>query len=108
MGRPVIITGSGFTGATAVKFGATVATAFTVNSDSQVTATSPIGSAGTVDITVATANGTSATGAADHFTYAVASTPTVTAINPTGGPTAGATSVVITGTNFAAGATAVK
>ena len=50
-GTSVVITGTGFTGATAVKFGSTVASSYTVNSATQITATSPAGSAGTVDIT---------------------------------------------------------
>ena len=44
-------------------------------------ATSPAGSAATVDITVTTAGGTSATSSADRFTYVAASTPaTITAV----------------------------
>ena len=69
-GTSVAITGTGFTGATAVNFGSTAATSFTINSDTSITAVSPAGSAGTVDITVTTTGGTSATGSADQFTYA--------------------------------------
>ena len=104
-GTSVKLTGSGFTGATAVKFGPTAATTFTVSSDTQITVTSPAATAGTVDVTVTSGSGTSATSAADHFTYAA--TPTVTAIAPTSGTTAGATSVIVTGSGFT-GATAVK
>lgn len=68
-GTSVVITGTSFTAATAVKFGSTNATGFTVNSDTQITATSPAGSAGTVDVTVTTAGGTSATISADQFTF---------------------------------------
>jgi hypothetical protein len=68
-GTSVTIKGTNFTGATAVTFGPKAATAFTVNSAVQITATSPSGS-GTVDVTVTTGSGTSATSAADHFTYA--------------------------------------
>src|SRR6266852_3611526 len=58
---------------------------FTVNSDTKITATSPAGS-GTVDMTVTTPNGTSATGAADQFTYIL--TPTVVpSPTPTNTPT---------------------
>ena len=103
-GTSVTITGTGFTGATAVKFGATNATGYTVNSATQITATAPAGSAGTVNVTVTTAGGTSATGAANQFTYIPA--PTVTSISPTAGPTAGGTSVTITGTGLT-GTTAV-
>ncbi|MEY9396807.1 hypothetical protein ABIF66_007614 [Bradyrhizobium japonicum] len=71
----VAVTGTGFTGATAVKFGANNATSFTVNSATSITATSPPG-AGTVDVTVTTAGGTSPTSAADRFTYLSATTTT--------------------------------
>jgi hypothetical protein len=72
-GTSVTITGTNLTGATAVHFGAALATALVVHSATSVTATSPAGT-GTVDITVTTAGGTSAIGAADRFTY-VASSP---------------------------------
>ncbi len=68
-GTSVVITGTNFTGATAVKFGTTNATSFTVDSDTQITATSPAHAAGTVDVRVTTPGGTSATGAGDHFTF---------------------------------------
>ncbi|MCC7601251.1 IPT/TIG domain-containing protein, partial [Janthinobacterium sp. FW305-129] len=103
-GTSVIITGTNLTGATAVKFGATNASGFTVNSATQITATAPAGSAGTVDVTVTTAGGGSTTSAADQFTYVGA--PIVTSISPTAGPTTGGTTVTITGTRFT-GATAV-
>ena len=105
-GTSVVIIGTGFAVADAtgaVKFGGTTAT-YTINSNTQITATSPANSAGTYDITVTTAGGTSATSAADQFTYVPA--PTITSISPTAGSPAGGTTVVITGTNFA-GANAV-
>jgi hypothetical protein len=43
VGTVVTITGTGFLGASAVKFNGTVATTFTVNSDTQITATVPTG-----------------------------------------------------------------
>ena len=103
---PVTITGTGFTGATAVDFGTTVLTAtqFKVLNDNTITATSPAGTIGTVDVTVKTPVGTSATSAADQFTYTV--DPVVTGLTPTVGSTAGGTPVTITGINFT-GATAV-
>ena len=58
-GTLVTITGTGFTGATAVDFGTTPATDFTVVSDTSITADSPAGT-GTVDVTVTTPGGTSA------------------------------------------------
>ena len=75
-GTSVTVTGTGFTGASAVNFGTTAATSFTVNSATSITATSPP-AAGTVDVTVTTPSGTSATSAADQFTYLAG--PTVTA-----------------------------
>ena len=68
-GTTVTVTGTGFTGASAVHFGANTAS-FTVNSDTQITTASPAGTAGTVDVTVTNPAGTSATTAADQFTYA--------------------------------------
>jgi alpha-tubulin suppressor-like RCC1 family protein len=98
------ITGTGFTGASAVKFGSTNATSFTVNSATSITAVSPAGT-GVVDVTVTNAWGASATSSADQFSYEPP--PTVTGVEPSHGPAAGGTSVTITGTNFT-GASAVK
>ena len=67
-GDTVTITGSGFTGTTAVSFGANPSASFTVDTDAQITAVSPAGS-GTVDVTVTTPGATSPTGSADQFTY---------------------------------------
>jgi hypothetical protein len=105
-GTVVTITGSSFTGATAVSFGSTAAVSFNINSDVSITATAPAGSAGTVDITVTTPSGTSSTSVSDHFTYSSVSAPTVTAVSPNTGSTAGGTVVTVTGTNFT-GATTV-
>src|SRR5262249_19262642 len=68
-GTSIAITGAGFTGATAVKFGATNASSYTVNSDVFITATSPANSAGIADVTVVNSYGTSATSGNDQFTY---------------------------------------
>jgi hypothetical protein len=99
-GATVTITGTNFTGTTAVFFDGSAATSFTVNADTQITATSPGGS-GVVDVTVTIpVGGTSATSNADHFAYVAA--PIVTLLNPA----TGGTTVVIIGTHFT-GATAV-
>jgi len=73
-GTVVTITGTNFNDATEVKFGATAATTFAVNSNTQITATSPDVSSvvpvpGVVDVSVTTAGGTSAIVAGDQFTY---------------------------------------
>lgn len=104
-GQQVTITGTDLTGATQVSFGLTPAESFNVVSATQILATAAPESAGTVNITVTTAGGTSADSTADEFTYAVLA-PTITGVNPSSGPTAGGTSVVITGTHFS-GATKV-
>ena len=83
-GTSVVITGTNFTGASAVKFGASNAAAFTVNSATQITATSPAGSAGTVDVTVVTAGGTSSISPSDQFTYVVRQTPVMNVITGAG------------------------
>jgi IPT/TIG domain-containing protein len=103
-GTQVVLTGTNFTGATGVAFGG-MAASFTVNSATQITATTPAGSAGTVDVRVTNASGTSVTGVGDQFLYQ-APMPGLSSLSPSSGPTAGGTSVVITGTNFT-GATAV-
>jgi len=76
-GMSVAITGTAFTGATDVRFGATPATGFTVNSATSISATAPAGT-GTVNVTVITPGGTSATaGTGDDFTYLPAAVPTL-------------------------------
>src|SRR2546428_12996670 len=82
-GSSVTITGTNFSGAAAVRFGNNAAGSFTVNSATQITATSPAG-IGTVDVTVTTAGGTSATSTGDRFTYVLARAPTplVSSQNP--------------------------
>jgi hypothetical protein len=100
-GTTVTITGTGFTAATAVDFGANPATSVSVESDTSLVVQSPAG-ADSVDVTVTTPGGTSKPTHADQFAYA----PSVTGISLPGGPAAGGTWVTITGIGFT-GATAV-
>jgi len=60
-GTSVTITGAGFTGATAVKFGSAQARSFAVSSDDSIMAVAPPGS-GAVEVTVTTSAGTSSGG----------------------------------------------
>src|SRR6266545_5505169 len=93
-GCQVIISGSGFSGLTAITFNGHSAT-FTQNSSSQITATVPA-SATTGPIAVTQPNGT-ATSSSD-FTVASTSCPTISSFSPPSGPVG--TSVTINGTNF--------
>ncbi|WP_432587038.1 IPT/TIG domain-containing protein [Streptomyces sp. HD1123-B1] len=102
-GTLVTLTGTNFQQATAVRFGATIATSFTVNSANQITAVSPPGS-GSVQITVTTPNGTSN---GVPFSFVGSPAPVLTSLTPTQGPAAGGTAVTITGTSLS-GATAVR
>src|SRR5262249_22416759 len=74
------------------------AASYTVNSDASISALSPMASGGTVDVTVTSAGGTSATSQNDRFTFVAA--PTVSGISPSSGPVSGGTTVTITGANF--------
>lgn len=101
-GRRVVITGTGFTGATSVKFNGVSATTFTVNNNTRITATVPTGATtGPISVTTSGGTGTSAT----NFTVTVPGAPTITSFSPTSGPVR--TSVTITRTKFT-GATTVK
>ena len=103
-GTTVTVTGAGFTGATAVRFGTKTATSFTVNSSTQITAVSPSGTS-TVNVTVTTSQGTSTQQVA--FTYVTIPAPSLSSLSPSQGPVAGGTTVTLTGTNLT-GATAVR
>jgi hypothetical protein len=103
-GTSVTITGTNLTGATGVTIGGVAATNVVVASATQITATTPAGTAGAASVLVTTPGGTNA--ANTLFTYATPA-PTVTAIAPNTGTPAGGTSVTITGTNLT-GATAVR
>jgi hypothetical protein len=61
-GTWVTITGNGFTGATAVRFGETAAAPFVVISDGQLRVLTPAHPAGVVDVTVVTGAGTRVAG----------------------------------------------
>ncbi|WP_046508336.1 IPT/TIG domain-containing protein [Streptomyces odonnellii] len=93
-GETVTINGTGLSSATSVAFGANTAVP-TVVSDSQITVVAPAGAAGAVSVSVTTAGGTN-----NGLSYTYVAAPTVTAVAPDEGPTAGGTAVTITGTNL--------
>ena len=69
-GQSVVITGTNFdNGVSAVKFGATNASSFVVNSSTQITAVTPQHAYGIFDVMVTNVDGTSATSSSDHYTF---------------------------------------
>jgi large repetitive protein len=98
-GTPVEITGTGFSAATEVRFGATKAS-FEIGSSTTITAVSPAATTGAVEVVVVTASGQSGVSRKAKFTY---ERPTVTHLSPNNGPVAGGTEVTITGSGFATG-----
>ncbi|MEU1802696.1 IPT/TIG domain-containing protein [Streptomyces sp. NPDC019937] len=102
-GTAVTITGSGFTGATAVRFGPGLATNVVVVNGTQITARTPAGT-GTVKVTVTGPSGTSTQNV--FFTYTTVAAPVLTTLSPASGPPSGGTTVTLTGTGLG-GATQV-
>jgi alpha-tubulin suppressor-like RCC1 family protein len=96
----ITITGSNLAGATAVTFGSTNASSFTVNADGSITATSRSLPNQTVDVAVRTPEGYSAFSPADRFAFQVP--PTVGPLAPAEGSTLGGTRVIFHGQEFAA------
>jgi hypothetical protein len=97
-GTTVTIAGTRLSGATEVDFGG-IPAQFAVNNDTSITAVSPPAFAGTVDVTVTTAGGTSATSAGDLFAYSAAP-PAVTGVSPNNGSENGGDLVTISGQNL--------
>jgi hypothetical protein len=99
-GTVVRITGTNLTEVTTVSFGAAQATDVEVKSATEVTAVSPPGVGGAVDVTISTPERTSPADAADEFTYEIPP-PSVSSVTPSEGSTLGATTVTIKGANLA-------
>lgn len=100
-GDKVLISGSNFAQGMTVQFNGVPATNVVVENEALITAKTPPGAAGTVDVTL-NANGFIAT-LTQGFTYVAP--PTLSAVAPLMGTTAGGTAVTLTGANYAAGAT---
>ena len=104
-GTPVTITGANFLAGATVNLGGAAATNVTVVSSSSITATTAAHAAGVVNVTVTNTDAQVGT-LTNGYTYAGTNpAPTVSAITPNSGTTAGGTAVTITGTGFLAGAT---
>lgn len=93
-GTSVSITGTNFTGATAVRIGGVLATSFIVNSSTSITAIVGGGGPGSVTVTVTTPGGTATSQTLfQYYPY-----PSISSFNPTSG-TSG-TVVTILGPNY--------
>ncbi len=98
-GTVVAVVGTGLVvGSTTALFGTTAGTSVSCSSTTSCSATSPSESAGTVDLTVTTPDGTSPTGTSDRFTFGPP--PAIATVNPATGLEAGGTDVTITGSGF--------
>jgi IPT/TIG domain-containing protein/cysteine-rich secretory family protein len=95
-GTAVTITGSSFTGATAVKFGTSPATSFTVVNDTTITAVTPAHALGMVDVTVTTPAGTTPIVPGDQYTYSTPCTAVTLSASPAS-PQASGAQVTFTG-----------
>jgi hypothetical protein len=103
-GTSVTITGSGFcNNLSSVQFGSTVAASPVLVDDSHITAASPAHAAGTVDVTVTTAAGTSAATPADHFTYVSTPMPCTSLSVSAAPPSPSAPGTTVTFTAVASG-----
>jgi streptogramin lyase len=106
-GAKVTIKGTSLAGGT-VAFGSTAAAGVTCSATS-CTATAPKHAAGTVDVRVHTASGTSPVAAGDTFTYQAPPPPrpVVTSVSPASGPPSGGNAVTIKGRSLAGGIVSV-
>jgi hypothetical protein len=109
-GETVYISGSGFTGATAVYFGTVLATNVTVSWDEYLSATAPAATnAGPMDVTVVGPGGTSAVNPNDVWFYEPSGTisggtdtssgASVSSLSQQSGPSAGGETIGISGAN---------
>jgi hypothetical protein len=105
-GVSVTVTGTGFTPDAMLTVGGVAATGVTVQSPVAIVATLPAApgtGAGTYDVVVSEASGTSPVSPADRVTYEAI--PGVTGVSPSAGPVTGGSEVTITGTGFSPDAT---
>ena len=102
-GTVVTVRGANFVTGATVTVGGVAATGVTVTGSTTIQATTAARAAGPADVSV-TVDGKSST-LASAFTYLALAPPTLSSISPSSGSTVGGTTVTLTGTNFAAGAT---
>jgi M6 family metalloprotease-like protein len=98
-GTAVSVTGTGFTTTTVVSFGGVPAASQTFVGPTSLGAVTPPHAAGAVEVTV----GSGPSG----ISFSYLPVPTITAVTPATGSTAGGTTITITGSGFVADATSV-
>jgi len=103
-GTSISITGTGFVSGASVTVGGTGATNVSVVSSTSITATTAAHVAGAANVVVTNTDGQSGTLTSGYTYISPNPAPTVTAISPVSGTTAGGTAVSVTGTGFLAGA----
>ncbi len=99
-GTEVTISGKRFDGASAVSFGGTSATSFTVVNSSTISAVTPAHAVGPVSVLVTNSSGTNSANSLYLYTEVPQPLPVITSISPAVGPIAGGTLVSITGQNL--------
>ncbi|REJ96181.1 MAG: hypothetical protein DWQ34_04640 [Planctomycetota bacterium] len=105
-GTSVTISGSGFVTGASVKFGGISAIGVTISSSTSISCVTPANIPGGCDVQVTNPDGQFATQAGGFvYTSPPPLIPAITSVTPNSGPMAGGTSVTITGSAFAAGAT---
>ncbi|WEK07703.1 MAG: putative Ig domain-containing protein [Candidatus Pseudomonas colombiensis] len=103
-GTSVTLTGTNLTGATAVSFGGTAATGYTINSATSITATTPAHAAGIVNVSVTTPGGSATR--TNAYTYAVPA-PTVGPVSATVAANSSANPITLSLSGGAANSVAV-
>ncbi|KAJ5613420.1 hypothetical protein N7510_006614 [Penicillium lagena] len=94
-GEIVTITGTNLLDTTSMNFGTTPAASFTVVSDREVDAITPMHLSGTIQINITTLGGTD-----NSLSFQFQQSPVISSITPTSGPIAGGAVVTITGASL--------
>ena len=100
---PIKITGANFRDGASLIIGENVAVATTINSENEITALTPVGVVGPMDLTVTNSDGRSDT-LSQAFTY-IQLPPTILTVTPLAADIAGGEIITITGENFDSQAT---
>ncbi|HYB22398.1 MAG TPA: IPT/TIG domain-containing protein, partial [Solirubrobacteraceae bacterium] len=97
-GTSVTIKGADFVKGATVKIGVKAATSVTVRSESEITAVTAAGAAGSDEVIVTDEHGTSSGG--PSFTYVAPPAPSVSSVTPATGTSLGGTTVTVKGSGF--------